>query len=110
MEQISIEELRARGQVIEHPRTPGNILFPGSGKPCPNCKKCFFSSSADLEAHRKVCDGGWKKSKFKDNEEVRPSEEDPQLTLACKQNGKVEMNGHTYGLNTTGKWLKRRKN
>ena len=108
LEGVTIKELRARGRVIEHPPTPNNILFKDS-KPCPQCKTRFFSCSADLEAHQKVCDGGWRKSNFKENEKIRPAEEDPQLALTCKQNGKVEMNGFIITLSNNRKWLKRRK-
>ena len=66
---------------------------------CPNSScPCFFVSSHDLHVHMtspsackaRVDKLGWRRSSF-DDSEICPSERDPELARACRQNGKVVM-------------------
>lgn len=108
MSEVTIDELRAKGQVIEY-KTPGNILYAGLGRPCPSCKKIWFSSSHDLGSHMRVCRGEWQTSKFNREEEWCSSEKDPKLKLSIQQNGPMELGEWKYSLSQDGKYLKRKR-
>ncbi|MCJ7632250.1 hypothetical protein MUP77_07635 [Candidatus Bathyarchaeota archaeon] len=109
MSEVTIEELRAKGQVIEY-KTPGNILYAGLGRPCPSCKKVWFSSSYDLGLHKRVCKGEWQTSKFNREEEWCPAEKDPELRLSLQQSGgSLELGFWKYSLSQNGKYLKRKR-
>lgn len=107
-ELVSMDELRARGQVTEH-LTAGNELYHGLGRPCPRCKS-FFCSSHDFNAHQVVCDDAdWKKSEFDDSYFCHVSKK-PELVHACIVNGGVARNAlYEYILSKNRQWLKRKK-
>ena len=117
---LTIEELRARGQVIEHKGLPGNIIYPESTK-CKWCK-AYFSCSADMNSHiraygnhphdkedfEKLGHYHWTRSKYGEGVDVALAEKDPTLARAIRQNGEISLAQYTYSLSNDGKWLKRR--
>lgn len=111
MSEVTIEELRAKGQVTEH-TTPGNVSYPDPGKLCPICGKCWFRSKRDLGLHMSVCEEqmmGWRKSDYYAGEEWCFSNRDPKLALAIKQQGPVTMNGRTVRLSGDGNIFLRKR-
>jgi hypothetical protein len=107
--EVTIEELRARGRVTED-RTPGNILYPGLGRPCPDCK-CFFMNKHDYDNHREVCPKRkaniWNSNQ--DGSEWCSSSKDPELkALLLQHDHKALMGGFDYALGADEKWIRRR--
>jgi hypothetical protein len=103
------ETVAAGPEIIVHEATPGNILYPGLGRPCPRCKS-FFSCSHDFDAHEKVCkERQWRKSDY-DDSYICPSEKEPELTHACLVNGSVRNGLYTYTLSQDRRYLKRKEN
>lgn len=115
-EMLTMDELRARGRVTEY-KTPGNVLYFGLGKPCPACKKVWFSCSSDLKGHRNSgsCKGSglgsldWRSSNFGDDSEICASSKDPTLVQAILQQGMVHLGNYDYSLSANQKWLKRKR-
>lgn len=97
-----------------HIEEPGNIHYPGFGRPCPRCKKVFVSCDVDLAGHLTVCKGSgldsldWRKSDFDDSEFVSVLK-DPQLAATLEHQSKVKVLDHEYYLSKNKKWIKRRK-
>jgi hypothetical protein len=108
MSEVLGDQRESAGPKIIVHETPGNILYPGLGRPCPDCKS-FFSSSHDFNLHQAVCkESQWRKSDY-DDSEIKPSEKEPELTHACRVSGKVHNGLYTYSLSRDGRWLKRKK-
>ena len=97
-----------------HIDDPGNVHYPGLGRPCPLCKKVFCMSDVDLAAHRKVCAGSglnalrWRKSDF-DDSQICSVSEDPDLAKSLEHQTKVSVLGFDYFLTKNKLWIKRRK-
>ena len=98
-----------------HIEEPGNIHYPGLGRPCPKCKKVFVSCDDDLKGHLTVCKGSglnsleWRKSDFDDGEFCSVTQ-DPQLLYTLEhQSSKVQVLGYEYFLSKNKKWIKRRR-
>jgi hypothetical protein len=106
----------AKNNIVYHPGPPGNLLYPGLGKTCPNCwkylrKELYFSCSADLASHRKVCDAKeakyeWKPSGRGDGKYWTSVDKDPELVRLIQMNGgRLTLAQFAYTISMNGKWL-----
>jgi len=107
-ELVSLDELRKRGQVIEH-TTPNNVIENIS---CEKCG-CNFSCTSDYRWHRKVGCGPknhskecWKKSKNGTCEWIL-AEKVPHIITAIRE-GHSALGLYTYWIYGDGKFVARR--
>jgi len=124
-EEVTIEELRARGQVIDYPQPRGFIMFlEPEGKKCNWCK-CMFHNNIDMNSHleaygkyphdeeelEKLRRIRWKPSDYGDGDICHVDKVkalDPQLAHAIGL-GSVSLGNYCYSLSQNGQWVKRRR-
>ena len=125
-ELVTIEELRMRGQVIDHPSPRGFVMFlEPEGKKCNWCKACFHNNidmNSHLEAYgnyphdeeelEKLKRVRWKPSSYGDDCDICHVDKvkalDPQLAHAIEISS-VSLGNYTYTLSQNGQWIKRRR-
>lgn len=122
-ELVTIEELRARGQVIEYSIPRGFKMFLEPTK-CHWCK-AYFQNNLDMNSHLEVYGNyphdeeeleklkriRWKPSDYDDGDICHVDKVkalDPQLARAI-ETVSVTLGNYCYSLSQNGQWVKRRR-